>query len=194
MMTTLILASASPRRKELLEQIGVHFSSLAVDIDESVRSGELPAVYVERLAREKAQAGFDRSGNPDALVLGSDTSVVIDDHILGKPSSEEEAVAMLMSLSGKEHQVMTAIAVVGSGIKASQVVTTQVQFNVLDEKTCRQYWATEEPADKAGAYGIQGLGAVFVKSLSGSYTGVVGLPLTETAALLQKHGITIWHR
>lgn len=191
-MRPLILASASSRRKELLEQIGVKFTQLAVDIDETVKSGEVAAAYVERLALEKAQAGFQRACLPDALVLGSDTSVVIGDRILGKPVSEDDAVAMLMGLSGKQHQVLTSVALVGQDLTVSEVVKTDVQFKHLNEATCRDYWATGEPADKAGAYGIQGLGAVFVQSLSGSYTGVVGLPLAETADLLQKHGITIW--
>ena len=193
-MPHLILASASPRRKELLEQIGATFTQLAVDIDETVHFGECASDYVERLSREKAQAGFDRVHMSDTLVLGSDTSVVIDGRILGKPTSEGDAVEMLMQLSGKRHQVMTSIALIGHHVKVSQVVTTDVQFNILNESQCREYWATGEPADKAGAYGIQGLGAVFVQSLSGSYTGVVGLPLAETAVLLQKHDITIWHR
>ena len=193
-MSHLILASASPRRKELLEQIGATFTQLAVDIDETVHFGECASDYVERLSCEKAQAGFDRALMSDALVLGADTSVVIDGRILGKPTSEGDAVEMLMQLSGKRHQVMTSIALIGHHVKVSQVVTTDVQFNILNESQCREYWATGEPADKAGAYGIQGLGAVFVQSLSGSYTGVVGLPLAETAVLLQKHDITIWHR
>ncbi|MCW8887335.1 MAG: Maf-like protein [Motiliproteus sp.] len=196
-MPKLILASHSPRRKELLEQIGVHFSTQGADIDETVRTGETPAQYVERLAVEKAAAVRARYGESKAddgiIVLGSDTSVVCDQHILGKPDDCGHAMAMLMQLSGRKHQVMTSIALLDGERTLSQVVTTEVFFRTLSETECQKYWHTGEPADKAGAYGIQGLGAVFVEHIEGSYSAVVGLPLMETAALLPQVGIPVWH-
>lgn len=190
-MPHLILASASPRRRELLEQIGVHFDCRPVDICEDPLQQEAAREYVTRLAQEKALAGLEQAGG-DSVVLGSDTTVAIDDHILAKPANENEAVAMLMQLSGRRHQVLTAVALAAEGIVEVCCVGTDVEFIELDEARCRQYWRTGEPCDKAGAYGIQGLGAVFVKSINGSYSAVVGLPLMETAAMLQKFDIPLW--
>lgn len=192
-MPDLILASASPRRKALLEQIGVSCLSVPVDLDESVLPGELPEAYVRRLALAKAQAGWRKQGQ-QGTALGSDTSVVIDSEILGKPADGAEAVAMLQRLSGKTHQVMTAVALVSARQTDSCVVTTDVSFKTLTLEECHRYWNTGEPHDKAGGYGIQGLGAVFVTSIRGSYSGVVGLPLAETAELLYKHGINVWQQ
>lgn len=189
--TKLVLASASPRRKELLQQIGVDFQIAPVDICEDVHEGEHAETYVKRLALEKAQVCLAQREYP-CTVLGSDTTVVCDGVILGKPADEDDAVAMLLRLSGKKHQVMTAVAVVNAEQSLCSVVITEVQFKPLSEAECRRYWATGEPADKAGAYGIQGLGAVFVEHMSGSYSAVVGLPLKETAELLHKVGIEIW--
>ncbi|SFG76890.1 Maf family protein [Neptunomonas qingdaonensis] len=194
-MCDLILASASPRRKELLAQIGVVFKQCSVDIDESVLPGERPEDYVRRLACEKSQAGFQRNPLPNSqqsAVLGADTTVVVDGVILGKPDSEEQAVEMLQQLSGRTHQVMTGIALTGNGYANSQVVVTHVTFKALDVAQCRRYWQTGEPCDKAGGYGIQGYAAVFVGKIEGSYSNVVGLPLAETAELLGKAGIKIW--
>lgn len=186
----LVLASGSPRRAELLQQIGVRFDTLVVDVDESVREGETPQTYVERLALEKARAGLAlRAG---AVVLGSDTTVVCDGAILGKPADQGDAVAMLQRLSGRSHRVMTAVALVDDSQALSRVVTTQVYFRTLTLAECERYWHTGEPRDKAGAYGIQGLGAVFVEGIEGSYSSVVGLPLAETALLLERMGIPIW--
>lgn len=212
-MCDLILASASPRRKELLAQIGVVFTQCSVDIDESVFPDERPEDYVRRLACEKSQAGFQRNsqGNSQrnsqynsqpssqhnlqqSAVLGADTTVVVDGLILGKPDSEEQAVAMLQQLSGRTHQVMTGIALTGNGYANSQVVVTHVTFKTLDVALCRRYWRTGEPCDKAGGYGIQGYAAVFVEKIEGSYSNVVGLPLAETAELLSNIGIKIWQR
>ncbi|GAA0689478.1 Maf family protein [Marinobacterium maritimum] len=191
-MPELILASASPRRRELLSQIGVPFRCCPVDIDETPQPEEPAQAYVERLALEKAVAC--RQLNPAAVVLGSDTSVVVDGRILGKPVDEADAVRMLMMLSGRRHQVMTAVAVVDEQRQRVETVTTDVAFIELDEARCRAYWRTGEPCDKAGAYGIQGLGAVLVRGIEGSYSAVVGLPLMQTAALLQQFDIPVWQQ
>lgn len=188
----LILASSSPRRKELLSQIGVRFTVNPVAICEDVNPGEAAEAYVARLALEKAQACFAQTAG-ELPVLGSDTTVVFDHKIMGKPRSESEAIATLLSLSGKEHEVITGVAVVSAEQTLSSVVKTKVKFKNLNEDICRRYWATGEPADKAGSYGIQGLGAVFVEGIQGSYSSVVGLPLAETAELLEQVGIDIWH-
>jgi septum formation protein len=187
----LVLASASPRRSELLQQIGVSCSVRPVDIPEVVRPGELPQEFVARLAREKACAGLAEAAE-GAIVLGADTVVVSDGMILGKPVNREDALVMLQQLSGSRHRVMTAVAVTNRERILSQVVTTEVEFRTLSLAQCERYWDTGEPCDKAGAYGIQGLGAVFVASINGSYSAVVGLPLAETAALLEKFGIPVW--
>lgn len=189
-MPELILASASPRRRELLAQIGVSFRCCPVDIDETPQPEESAQAYVERLALEKAEVC--RQLHPDAVVLGSDTSVVVDGRILGKPVDEADAVRMLMLLSGRQHQVMTAVAVVDEQRQRVETVTTEVAFIELDEARCRAYWRTGEPCDKAGAYGIQGLGAVLVRGIEGSYSAVVGLPLMQAAALLQQFDIPVW--
>lgn len=189
-MAELILASASPRRRELLAQIGVKFRCCPVDIDETPLPAEAAEAYVRRLALEKARAGL--AVEPQAVVLGSDTSVVIDGQILGKPRDEEDAVRMLLELSGRRHQVMTAVAVVSAARQAVETVITEVEFDHLDEARCRAYWQTGEPCDKAGAYGIQGLGAVLVRRIDGSYSAVVGLPLMQTAALLRQFDIPVW--
>lgn len=192
-MPDLILASASPRRKALLEQIGVSCVPAPVDLDESVLPNESPETYVRRLAVAKARAGLQKHAG-QGCALGSDTSVVINGEILGKPADESEAVAMLQRLSGKTHQVMTAVALVSSERTDSCVVVTDVTFRNLTLEECRRYWLTGEPHDKAGGYGIQGLGAVFVTAIRGSYSAVVGLPLAETAELLYKHGINVWQQ
>lgn len=189
---SLILASASPRRRELLAQIGVRFECQSADIDESIRDAEPPAEYVSRLALEKARAIVVQAA--DVWVLGSDTSVVCDQQILGKPCNKEEAVAMLQQLSGRQHQVLTAVALVQGERQRSLLVSTDVVFRSLSLSECERYWETGEPCDKAGGYAIQGLGAVFVERIEGSYSAVVGLPLLETAQLLQQLGVPIWQR
>lgn len=192
-MADLLLASASPRRRELLEQIGVNFICEAQDIDESALPAEKPDAYVERLAREKAAQAAQSSS---IATLGSDTCVVLEGEILSKPLSTDEAKAMLARLSGRSHQVLTAIAlcknVSGQLQLTSQVVSTDVSFIELSCDQIEQYVATGEPMDKAGSYGIQGKAAVFVSAITGSYSNVVGLPLMETAQLLQQHNIPIW--
>lgn len=192
-MPTLFLASASPRRAELLGQIGVPFQRVSASIDETPRVAEEPAVYVERLAQEKAQAGLQRLEQAaDAVVLGADTAVVLEGRILGKPQDRADALAMLAALSGREHQVLTAVALCSATRRASVVVASQVCFAPISAAQAEAYWASGEPLDKAGSYAIQGLGAVFVAGVRGSYSAVVGLPLCETASLLAEFGIPCW--
>lgn len=192
-MATLHLASGSPRRRELLAQIGVSFVTLSANIDETPLPNEPAERYVERLAREKALAGLAALGPQQAaVVLGADTSVVLDGRILGKPESRAEALATLAALSGREHQVLTAVALASGERIESRVVTSRVRFRPLRPGEAEAYWETGEPCDKAGSYGIQGLAAVFVSQIEGSYSAVVGLPLCETAQLLESFGIPCW--
>lgn len=192
-MATLYLASGSPRRRELLTQIGVPFLSQIVPIDENPLPDELPVAYVERLARAKAQAGLAALSQPlDAVVLGADTAVVLDGRILGKPADAAEAQATLTALSGRSHQVLTAVALASPTGVAVRVVSSQVSFRPLRAEEIAAYWASGEPRDKAGSYAIQGLAAVFVSQLQGSYSAVVGLPLCETAELLEEFAISCW--
>ena len=183
----IVLASKSPRRKELLEQIGVEFICQSADIDESVIGQESPTEYVERLAIEKAQAiAINRQGD---AVFGSDTCVVINNEILGKPKDKADSANMLRKLSGKRHQVYTAIALVQGEKVSSKVVSTSVNFKVLTDDEIHQYWLTGEPQDKAGSYAIQGIAGQFIMSIEGSYSSVVGLPLYETAELFKACGL-----
>ena len=192
-MKSLILASASSRRCELLTQIGVSFECCAQDLPEHRLPGEAAQTYVRRLALEKARAGFVGGGSLRPA-LGADTAVVCGDDILGKPADEDDAVRMLMLLSGRRHQVMTGVALVDAQRAESRVVTTEVEFRPLTDAMCRRYWASGEPRDKAGAYAIQGLGAVFVLTMTGSYSSVVGLPLAETAHLLEQFAVPLWYK
>jgi len=193
-VSKLVLASGSSRRRELLEQIGVHYISKAMDIDETPNSGELARDYVARMAKEKALAALPAF--PDAVVLASDTSVILDGEILGKPESEAHAVSMLTRLSGSQHQVLTSIALAKYEQEAIsievEVVETQVEFDALSDQQILDYVATGEPMDKAGAYGIQGKGALLIKGIQGSYSNVVGLPLTETGKMLQRFNVPVW--
>ncbi|HEY6125976.1 MAG TPA: Maf family protein [Steroidobacteraceae bacterium] len=184
------LASASPRRRQLLDLIGVPHVVTPADIDETPLPGEPPNEYVLRLAREKAEAVWAR--HTDLPVLAADTTVVIDDEILGKPESEAEAHAMLGKLSGRDHQVHTAVALWSDQHSMLFHTSTQVCFAHLSREQIQAYWDSGEPRGKAGAYAIQGLGAVFVTGISGTYTGVMGLPLFETAHLLRQAGIPVW--
>lgn len=188
------LASQSPRRAELLQQIGVPFEQFAVDIDESHRDGERPEDLVQRLALEKARTGFPRIRAEDAsaLVLGSDTIVVHNGRILGKPADSQDAHNMLRDLSATQHQVLTAVALVGAELAEVRMSINNVSFRELSDGEITLYIATGEPMDKAGAYGIQGAGAVFVQHLEGSYSAVMGLPLFETAGLLRQAGVKYW--
>ena len=195
-MTPLFLASGSPRRRELLTQIGVPFQVVSASIDETPLPDECPAAYVERLARAKARAGREHllgsSVSAPFCVLGADTAVVLDDQILGKPVDEADALSMLMALSGREHEVLTAIAILAAERCETRVVRSRVSFRTINQQEAARYWASGEPQDKAGGYAIQGLAAVFVAGLNGSYSGVVGLPVCETAELLGQFGIPCW--
>ncbi|MFZ6047305.1 Maf family protein [Pseudomonas sp. CR3202] len=192
-MATLYLASGSPRRRELLAQIGVPHVTLIASIDETAQPGESAYAYVERLAREKALAGFaSLAESTGACVLGADTAVVLDGRILGKPLDRDDALATLASLSGREHEVLTAVALADAARCEAQVVTSRVRFRAISQPELDAYWASGEPADKAGSYAIQGLGAVFVSRVEGSYSAVVGLPLLETAEMLAGFGIPCW--
>jgi septum formation protein len=182
MTEIVILASQSPRRKELLAQIGVEFKVLVADIDETPRENEAAAQYVQRMASEKALAVFSRAG--DKAIIAADTSVIVDGDILGKPENHQQAEAMLLRLSDRSHQVMTAVALYYRSQLSLKLSVTDVTFSALSIAQIRAYLATGEADDKAGAYGIQGLAGQFVRHISGSYSGVVGLPLYETAALL----------
>ena len=161
-----------------------------MDLDESRRAGESPRDYVLRLAREKASAGAATSN--DLPVLAADTTVAIGEEIFGKPRDETDAVRMLAALSGRSHSVLTAVALANEGRIETAISETRVTFRALGEAECRNYWASGEPVDKAGAYAIQGFGAVFIARLEGSYSGVMGLPLCETAALLDAAGVRRW--
>ncbi|MEC8453957.1 MAG: Maf family protein [Pseudomonadota bacterium] len=187
-----ILASASPRRAELLAQLGVCFDVLPQAIDETPKSGEKATELSLRLADAKAQSALERAGDASVLVLGSDTVVSVDDMLLGKPVSADDAVRMLVQLSGRIHRVCTAVSLASRESSASLLCETKVQFRQITESEARAYWNTGEAEGKAGGYAIQGFGAVFVESISGSYSGVMGLPLFETAALLVEFGVPFW--
>lgn len=192
-MATLYLASGSPRRRELLTQIGVPFITLSASIDETPLPAEAASGYVERLALEKARAGLASLERTDAaVVLGADTAVVVDGRILGKPVDRADALAMLDALSGREHEVLTAVALVSVAREDAHVVTSRVRMRALAPGEAQAYWQTGEPQDKAGSYAIQGLAGVFVTQLEGSYSAVVGLPLCETAQMLEAFGISCW--
>ncbi len=184
--TPLILASQSPRRAQLFRMLGLRFDVIPGDVDESYRPGEDPVVHAERLAREKASA--IARAQPDALVIGSDTVVVIDDVVLGKPDDAEDAVGMLMQLQGREHMVATGIAVASSAEVRSAVERVTVRFRRFDEAIARAYVATGEPLDKAGAYGIQGYGATLVDRIDGDFFAVMGLPIVRLILLLEQFG------
>ena len=194
---SLYLASQSPRRKELLNQVGIPFSVISIDIDESIIPLENPENYVERLAKEKALVGFSSIKLKNVAVLGSDTSVVINGQILGKPVDSDDAVRMLNLLSGKTHQVMTAVALAMANNELKQpelrsvLNVSEVSFKKLSQEEIAAYVRSGECMDKAGSYAIQGAAAAFITHLSGSYSGVMGLPLFETVELLQKAGISI---
>lgn len=185
----LVLASASPRRSELLQQIGIKHVIQAVDIDETPWLHESPLAYVERVANEKSVA-CRALRSDDLPVLAADTSVVCDGVIMGKPDNKQHAMAMLMRLSGRSHQVYSAVSLRGDG-HWQAVSVSEVTFRTLELWEIAAYWETGEPGDKAGAYAIQGLASIFIESITGSFSGVMGLPLFETAQLLAKQGIRV---
>jgi septum formation protein len=183
------LASQSPRRKELLQQIGVKFEQISVDVDETAADGEDPESYVVRVAGEKAKAGWqlvEQQGLRPLPVLGADTAVILGQQIMGKPRDRSHGLAMLSELSGQTHQVMSAVCFHSHGRQWCLLNTTEVTFRTISPTELQQYWDTGEPIGKAGAYAIQGRAAVFVERLKGSYSAVVGLPLLETHQLLNE--------
>lgn len=191
----LVLASASPRRRELLAQIGLNFLVQTADIDETPLPGESAEALVKRLAKEKAEAVWTRRGvshTPVLPVLGSDTLGILDGELLVKPADFEDARRMLRKMSDQRHEILTAVALTSAG--GTQVIVNRsvVKFRALTDAEILAYWQTGEPQDKAGAYAIQGYGAIFIEQLEGSYSGVMGLPLFETAQLLQAAGIIIF--
>jgi septum formation protein len=185
----LILASASPRRREILTQLGVSYDIDPADIDESPLPGESPEVYVKRMAVAKAAHVAPRHSISQVSVLGADTTVVIDGDVLGKPADHFDGLAMLARLSGREHIVMTAICLLRAEGPVTRLVQTRVQFVQLVRAQCEAYLSTDEPWDKAGGYAIQGRGGAFVRAINGSYSNVVGLPMSETWELLSGNGI-----
>jgi septum formation protein len=182
----LILASQSPRRAELLSRLGLQFEIRPAEIDESYVDHEMPADHAERLAREKALTVAEEE--PEALVIGSDTIVIVDSDVLGKPRDQADAVRMLMRLSGREHEVYTAVAVAHHGRCQSALERVRVRFRRLDRSDCERYVATGEPMDKAGAYGIQGFGSALVEEIHGDYFAVMGLPVVRTLDLIGRFG------
>lgn len=189
-MPELVLASGSPRRSALLAQISVPHRVHVPDVDESVLPGESPEDYVTRVSGAKMVSSRAALGNAaDMVILCADTIVELDGEILGKPVDERHGLAMLDALSGRVHRVMTAVTIGNADREETFVVLTEVQFRTLDADECRRYWQTGEPVDKAGGYGAQGIGAIFVDRIVGSYSNVVGLPLTETALVLRRFGI-----
>ena len=185
MSVPIVLASVSPRRRELLQLLGLRFDVAPADVDETWRNGEPPAAHAEWLAREKAAA----RARPGALAIGADTIVVVDGDILGKPRDADDAAAMLRRLAGREHEVFTGVAVAYQGRAAAGAARTLVRFRLLDDTAIRDYVATGEPMDKAGAYGIQGYGAVLVERIEGDYFTVMGLGLVLLADLLGRVGL-----
>lgn len=187
----LLLASQSPRRAEILNQLGIDFHRVPISVDEVPRPGELPAAYVCRLAEEKATAGL-RESSTGSVVLGADTVVVCDDCLLEKPLDKADAMRMWHRLSGRTHQVLSAVCLASDQHIKVELSVTEVLFRSLPQALLDRYWETGEGLDKAGGYAIQGLGAAFVKSISGSYSGVVGLPIEKLIPLLDDFDIQYW--
>lgn len=185
----LYLASASPRRRELLEQIGVRYELLKVDVPEVRDPAESPEEYVLRVALAKARAGLASLNDITHPVMGADTAVVVDDEVLGKPRDKADALAMLQRLAGREHLVLSGVALIDVEEEHSRLSVSHVHFRPIGDDEAEAYWHTGEPADKAGGYAIQGQAALFIERLEGSYSGVMGLPLFETAQLLKLFGI-----
>jgi septum formation protein len=183
------LASASPRRSVLLAQLGIPHTVRPVDLDERLQPGESPSEYVRRLASEKALALWDRLGPDERLpVLAADTSVALDEQIMGKPTDSADGVRMLRSLSGRTHQVFTGVALKHAQGAETQVNVSEVSFRRMSDPEIQAYWETGEPRDKAGGYAVQGIAAVFIERIAGSFSGIMGLPLFETAQLLRSIG------
>lgn len=191
MTPNLILASASPRRSELLKQIGLTHTIQIADVDETPFNREKPADYVLRVAHAKSLA-IHQQEHKNAVILAADTSVVLSDTIMGKPENLQHAIAMLSRLSANTHQVYSAVSIRGQ--KTQQILSvSEVTFRAISEQEIIQYWHTGEPADKAGGYAVQGLASIFIQSIQGSFSGIMGLPLFETAQLLANEGIKIFN-
>ena len=188
MSPQLYLASRSPRRSQLLAQLKLRFTVLPADIAESPQPGQGADAYVRAMALGKAQAAR-RNLHDDLPVLGADTEVVVDGEVLGKPADRARGIAMLRRLSGRAHDVFSAVSVLQDDRVETEVSVTRVEFGEISAQQAEAYWASGEPADKAGGYAIQGLGAIFVRRIDGSYSGVMGLPLYETARLLDRFGV-----
>ncbi len=188
---TLILASTSPRRREILAALGLAFDVVPVEVDETPLEGETPGDMVIRLAVAKAAAG---PRGPGAVVIAADTAVVVDERMLGKPRDRDDCLAMLARLAGRGHRVLTGVALRTAAGTLTALSATDVFFREIGRDEALAYWHSGEPRDKAGAYGIQGLGGVFVERIEGSYSGVVGLPVFETAALLRQAGCGVLER
>ncbi|PLX62195.1 Maf family protein [Sedimenticola selenatireducens] len=190
MQPLIYIASHSPRRRELLLQIGVHHTVVGITIDETPLPGEAPSEYVIRMALEKARAGRQATNQkPPMPVLGADTAVVVNRRILGKPRDRDDAIAMLELLSDTTHKVLTGVALIDQR-EETRLSVSKVSFRPIQPQEAAAYWDSNEPADKAGGYAIQGMGALFISRLEGSFSGVMGLPLFETGELLQRAGIT----
>ncbi len=187
----LYLASASPRRQDILQQMGLVFSVVAQNIEEQYQPDESAQDYVLRLAVEKSKDGLKGLPRQNIPVLGADTIVAVDGKILEKPENREHGIEMLLSLSGRTHQVMTAVALSNENKIQSSFSVSEVLFAPLSRKICENYWQTGEPVDKAGSYAVQGQGALFIKNINGSYSGVMGLPIYETGLLLNQFGINL---
>ena len=196
------LASQSPRRRALIEQLGIHYQTLNVEVDESPRFGEAPADFVTRLAKEKACVGWQMVAEQSIPVVGADTCIVLDQEIIGKPKNREQGIRLLSRYSGRAHQVITGVAMVGPDagkqdadmVQHVRVNTSTVTFRTITDDECERYWQTGEPMGKAGGYAIQGKAAVFIEKLEGSYSGVMGLPLFEFAELISMFGIQIFDK
>ena len=182
------LASSSPRRRQILENMGLEFTAAGVDVDERQHRGESADIMVVRLAVEKARAA---DAGPGTVVLAADTAVVLDGEVFGKPADRADALRMLAALSGRHHRVMTGVAVRSDNAMENVLSVTDVKFREIGPDEALDYWHSGEPRDKAGAYAIQGLAGTFVETITGSYTGVVGLPVLETAELLRAAGIEL---
>lgn len=193
----LYLASRSPRRRTLIEQLGIRYKTLDVEIDEQPREGEDPAAYVARLAVEKAKVGWDQVSKEKIPVVGADTCIVLNQQIIGKVDSREQSRSLLEQFSANSHQVLTGIALVGEEIETInpalkqlvRVNTSRITFRTLTADECEHYWDTGEPMGKAGGYAIQGIAAAFIEKIEGSYSGVMGLPLCELSELMSEFGI-----
>ena len=186
----ILLASSSPRRVSLLEQMGLNFDVMSPDVDESLLPDEAPHAYVERLSRAKAAAGLAQGSNQ--VVIAADTIVTLDGLILGKPAEADDGKAMLLALSGRSHRVLTGLTVANQKEAKSQVVVSDVWFRAISEQEATAYWQTGEPRDKAGGYGLQGIGSIFIQKVEGSPSAVIGLPVEETEALLRYFGVDTW--